>query len=249
MPDGPLFGEVVPVRAITPDLAERLWALYAAHYDGADPDRFRADLAEKGWVLLLREGGAGTPVGFSTQMLIDVRVEDRTVRALFSGDTIIHRDWWGTQELVRTWCRFAGQILRAHGDAPLYWFLISKGYRTYLYLPFFFEAFYPRHDRPTPPFEQRLIEMLGSVRYGAAFDPRTGLIEHPGVHDRVREELDTTEQRRRNPDVDFFVRRNPRYAEGVELVCVAEIAPENLHGAARRALEIGMREAGELPPA
>jgi hypothetical protein len=238
-----LKGEVLPVRGLAEDFIDDLYALHAAHYDNTHPDQFRADMAEKEWVIVLREPASGAAVGFSTQMLLDIRVEGIPVRALFSGDTIIHRDHWGSQELVRTWCRFAGTIKARCIERPLYWFLISKGYRTYLYLPFFFHAFYPRHDRPTPAFAQRLIDSLGAKKYPDSFDPRTGLIQHARIHDRVKENLDATDRHRRSPHVAFFVRRNQDYAQGSELVCVAEIAPENMRGVARTELEIGIRAA------
>jgi len=171
-------------------------------------------------------------------------VDGQPARALFSGDTIIDREHWGSQELVRAWCRLAGQLKSQRGDRPFYWFLISKGRRTYLYLPYFFREFYPRGDRPTPAFAQRLIRALGRLRYPEEFDPRTGLIEPAGPHDRLKPELDATLRRLRNPHVAFFTRRNPRYQEGVELACVAEISPQNMRSLARRELEAGMQAAG-----
>jgi hypothetical protein len=240
-----LYGEAVPAQGLSGSQVERLSALYQEHYDGADPARFRADLAEKEWAILLRERETGLIVGFSTQMLIDATVQGRSVRALFSGDTIIHRAYWGSQELVRTWCRFAGQAKALDPVLPLYWFLISKGHRTYLYLPLFFETFSPRHDRETPPFEEQLLDTLSRARYGAAYNPETGLIRHADLHDRLKPDLDASPSRESNPHVRFFLQKNPAYAEGTELACVAEISPENMRSLARRELEAGLR-AGPL---
>jgi hypothetical protein len=125
-----LAAEVLPIRRVTEELVERLYGLHETHYDGTDPARFRTDLAEKDWVILLREGTTGAPVGFSTQKVMEVCVDRRPVTALFSGDTVIHREYWGSQELVRAWCRLAGQLKARCGDQPLYWFLISKRHRT-----------------------------------------------------------------------------------------------------------------------
>jgi hypothetical protein len=241
MPDPRLYAEVVAARQVPTAQVEQLYALYATHYDGGHPERFRADLAEKEWVILLRDPETAAVVGFSTQKLLESHVGEEHAAILFSGDTIIHRDYWGSQALVRAWCRFAGELKARCGDRPLYWFLISKGYRTYLYLPLFFHEFHPRYGRPIPPREAELLVRLGTGRYGPAFDPATGLIEHPGAHDRLKPELDGTASRRGNPHVDYFVRRNPRYREGVELACIAEIRPENMRGAARRELETGLR--------
>jgi hypothetical protein len=234
-------GEILSREALSEPLEDQLYGLYDAHYEGGSRERFGADLREKEWVLLLREPG-GAPVGFSTQALMDVEVEGRPVRALFSGDTVIHREFWGSQELTRTWLRFAGAQLARCEDRPFYWFLISKGHRTYQYLPLFFHEFYPRYDAPTPPFERRLIETLATKRFPEHFRPESGLIEWRGEHDRLRPELDGCHRRLRSPHVRFFLSRNPDYHTGTDLVCVAEIHPENLRGWVRQDLESAIAE-------
>jgi hypothetical protein len=236
-----LQSEVAPAKRVLARYAEQLYDLYASCYDGTDPVRFRADLEEKQWVILLREVETGNVVGFSTQLLIDVKINQQPVQALFSGDTIIHPRYWGSFELVRAWCRLAGTLKARLGNRPLYWFLISKGHRTYLFLPSFFCDFYPRHDRPTPPFERQLIQVLARRKFPREFNPETGLIEYHSAHDRMKTELDSAPRRLNNPHVDFFVRQNPGYRCGSELVCVAEIAPANMRSVAKRELENGLR--------
>jgi hypothetical protein len=246
MGNGRLWAEVTLATDLTPQLVEHLYGLYADCYDDTDPVRFRADLQEKHWVILLRDIKTQMVAGFSTQMVMDVEVDRQQVWALFSGDTIIHPHYWGSQELVRAWCRLAGQLKARCGNRPLYWFLISKGYRTYLYLPYFFHEFYPRHDRPTPPFEQRLLQALGTAKYPSEFNLETGLIEHAGPHDRLKRELDATAERRHNPHVAFFLQRNPHYREGTELVCVAEISVENMRSIAGREMEAAVQTSERL---
>lgn len=236
-----LRAETASALALSPQLVEQLYGLYESCYDHADPVRFRADLEEKHWAIVLRDVESRRVAGFSTQMVMDVEVDGRPVRALFSGDTIIHPDYWGSQKLVRAWCRLAGQLKARSGDRALYWFLISKGHRTYLYLPYFFYKFYPRHERPTPPFEQKLIRALATAKYPGEFNPELGLIEHAGPHDRLKRELDATARRRHNSHVAFFLERNPRYREGTELACVAEISVENMRFIARRELEAAIQ--------
>ena len=232
-----LTSEVVPASGLQPGQVAELYGLYSDHYLGTDPLRFRTDLAEKDWVILLRDP-EGRIAGFSTQLLL--REPAAGAYALFSGDTLIRRDCWGTQELVRAWCRLAGSLKARLGEEPLYWFLISKGHRTYLYLPLFFHRFWPRFDQPTPDRERALMDCLAAGRYREAYSPDTGLIRFTGEHDRLRPELDAAPERSDNPHVRYFLERNPAYAEGAELVCLAEISPENMRGAARRELLAGM---------
>ena len=87
-------------------------------------------------------------------------MEGHPIRAVFNGNTIVDQDHWGQQELVRTWTRFMAERKAEDPATPLYWYLISSGYRTYMYLPLFYREFYPRYDRPTPRLEQRLLDTL-----------------------------------------------------------------------------------------
>src|SRR5512145_1827694 len=122
-----LRSEIVPVPALAPDEPRRLFDLFARHYEHVAWPRFEADLAEKDCVVLLRDAATGEVCGFSTQKVLSAVVRGRRLRALFSGDTIIDPAFWGDQELIRGWCRFAGTLRAADAGAPLYWFLISKG--------------------------------------------------------------------------------------------------------------------------
>jgi hypothetical protein len=235
-----LFSETVSVAGLCGGVMQQLYRLYEQCYDGSDRARFEADLGEKKWMILLRDARSSAIVGFSTQMLMDIEVEGTPVRALFSGDTVIHPDYWGSQELVRAWCRLAGSVKAQSMSHPLYWFLVSKGHRTYLYLPYFFERFYPRYDRVMPPFVKRLIRILGAAKYPREFNPESGLVEHPADHDRLKSDLDGTARHLNNPHVRFFTRMNPNYKNGSELLCVAEISPENMRSIAKRELETGL---------
>jgi len=171
---------------------------------------------------------------------LDARVGGESLRVVFSGDTGIDPAYWGGQALVKAWARFMGTLLARDPGRRLFWFLISKGYRTYLYLPLFFHEFYPRVDALTPAFERELITTLGTLKYPGDFDPTTGVIEFGESHGHLQPVLaDTPSHRREHPHVRFFLERNPGFARGNELVCVAEISPGNMRGLARRMLREG----------
>jgi len=237
-----LYAETVPLSEVAAPLVDQLYELYAGHYDHTDRDRFESDLSEKHWVILLRDIVGRQVVGFSTQMEMRVLVDSIPVRALFSGDTIIHPNYWGDQVLVRAWCRLAGGLKAQAKDELFYWFLISKGYRTYLYLPLFFKSFFPNYETPAPLFEQKLMWVLGDKKYPRLFNPINGLVEHGNIHDRLSPDLDKTLHRLSNPHVAFFVETNPLYQQGSELLCVAELSADNMRSIARREFESGLAE-------
>jgi hypothetical protein len=231
-----MLSEITPVSRISAPDRRALYELLDRNYDHVCLQHFEQDLAEKDTVIILRDLH-GAPCGFSTQKLMRVTVDGRSVRAIFSGDTIIDPSHWGEQELGRAWCRYVGQVRAAEPDLPLYWFLISKGYRTYLYLPVFFEKYYPACLWPTPPPEQRILNALARAKFSAHFDSESGLILFPESRGNLKPELASIPQPRlNNRHVQFFLSRNPSYAQGTELACLAEISPENMRSYPARIL-------------
>lgn len=205
-----------------------MYEIFARHYDCVSPVQFQQDLSEKDCVLVLRNGEQAI-CGFSTQKVFRVSVGGKSVRAVFSGDTIVDQAYWGEQELGRCWCRYVSSVYWEQPDLPLYWFLISKGYRTYLYLPLFFEVFYPNYQAATPDFEQRVLDALGIAKFPHHYQSQNGLIEFPSSQGQLKPHLAEIPPRRmRDPHVQFFLQRNPAYANGHELACVAEISPANM---------------------
>lgn len=242
-----LRSEVVTVSSLSLGQAHRLFELFARHYEHVSWSRFHADLAEKDCVILLRDSATGNVRGFSTQKIIVAPVQGQKIQALFSGDTIIDPAFWGDQELIRGWCRFAGTVRAASPGLPFYWLLISKGYRTYLYLPLFFTRYYPSPTEATPAFEQAVMDTLATEKFGACYRPASGTLEFPErIGNLVPALASVPLARRRDPRVRFFLERNPAYAVGTELVCLAEISPDNMRSIARRALiEAERQAAGE----
>jgi hypothetical protein len=217
-----------------------MFGLFVRHYEHVDRRRFEADLADKDYVILLREADSGALRGFSTQEVLRVRVRGASVAAIFSGDTIIDRAFWGEQELVRAWGRFAGALHAETRPVPIYWFLISKGYRTYLYLPLFFERYLPCAGGPAPAFEQDVLDALALAKFPDSYRRDSGLLEFPDRRGNLTPELAAVPPARlRDPRVRFFLERNPDHARGTELCCLAEISRANLRSVAARAFAEG----------
>jgi hypothetical protein len=218
-----------------------MFALYDSYYEGTSLDIFREDLAGKSHVLELR--AEGVLRGFSTLALIEFEFAGSPNAAIFSGDTIIDQQFWGEQELVRSFCEFAGTCKAGAPARPLFWLLISKGYRTYRYLETFANVYLPHHARPDLPELQARLELLASAKFGANFDAGSGLLRFPASRGHLKPAwADVREPLRDNPAVSYFLERNPRFAEGEELVCLTELATENLRSFARRSFMQGLRQ-------
>jgi len=228
---------LVPAAEVPPARVEEMFALMERYYDRVTRANFLADLAEKQWVIVLLDPQTGVLHGFSTQVLLEVEVEGAAVRALFSGDTIVAQERWGETALVRAWARLALALIDRYAPEPLYWFLISKGYKTYRFLPLFFREFYPRFDFPTPAWATKIIDALGRYKFPGAYDAAAGIVRGGEQKDRLKPGVaDLTAERLRDPHVRFFAERNPGHVRGEELCCLARLARDNVTRAACRIL-------------
>jgi hypothetical protein len=235
-----LSGQLVEAADVTPAQREAMFALMVRHYANVRREAFDADLNDKRWVIQLSNPATGRLCGFSTQVLVETVVGSRPVKALFSGDTVVDRDHWGDSSLAHVWGRLALSLIDAHDGTDLYWFLVSKGYRTYRFLPVFFREFYPRNDRPTPPAAMQALDTLARCRFATRYDAEAGLIRAQSQHDRLRRGVaEITPARLRDPHVRYFVERNPGHAQGDELCCLAPLARSNFTPAAWRVIEAG----------
>lgn len=198
--------------------------LMDAVYEGVSATAFEADLDAKDACLLLRTP-RGALAGFSTQRFVTVEVAGRPVRGVFSGDTVIAPEHWGSPALFQA---FARRYI-VERDEPVWWFLISKGHRTYRMLTTFFTEFWPNRRAATPAAARAIMDAYATALYPDDYNRATGVLEYHHAKDRLRPGVaGISERELRLPDVAFFAERNPGWAEGHDLVCLAELTPSNL---------------------
>ncbi len=221
----------------------RMFELYRDNYGGADEPVFNNDLEAKNYTILLTDPMANI-CGFSTVAVYDENYAGKAVKVVFSGDTIIDKAYWGKNEFAATWLRLVGSIKAESPDTPLYWLLIVKGHRTYRYLSLFSHEYHPRHDAETPVERQHLMHHLAERRFGTAYDAERGLVLFQGPRSFLKEDLAPVPAKdMARGDVQYFLARNPGYTQGDELLCLCELAPDNLTRFARAWFMEGMKRA------
>ncbi|MCA9239741.1 MAG: hypothetical protein KDA37_06065 [Planctomycetales bacterium] len=224
-----------------------MFSLMQRCYVNTCRESFERDLAAKQWVLRVCDPITGDTVGFSTQVVFDLAVEGREVRVLFSGDTVVAPDHWGDPALANAWGRFALGLIDESVPGSLYWFLTSKGFRTYRYLPLFFRRFTPGADQTPTDLEGKLIASLGAKLAPGRFNRESGIIEASSSKERVRPELAAPRDRAKfDPHVQFFLEANPQYSLGDELCCLAPLSRDNFTWAAWRVIQMPSRASGAV---
>jgi len=227
------FPTSVPRSRLGTTDREQMFDLLAQHFEGVTPTQFERDLSEKNWVILLHRSG-GRLVGFSTLLAYETSFEGQPVSVIYSGDTIVSPEAWGSTALARGWIGCVRQLRQSCPRGRFYWLLLTSGFRTYRFLPVFWREFHPRFDALMPPESRKLRDHLAAERFGPSYAPGSGIVQfvHP---QKLRGALCTVPEGRTNdPHVTFFVSHNPGHTHGDELVCLTELSDDNLTRAGRR---------------
>ncbi len=228
-------GYAVPRQTLAPFRREAMYALLERHFHGVQRPGFQRDLEDKNWVVLL-EDDAGRLHGFSTLHLYETQAGGRPLAVVCSGDTVVDADARPTAALAKAWLDTVLRLRPRDRTTPLYWLLICSAFRTYRFLPLFWREFYPRCDAPTPQAAAGLMRRLAEERWGPLYDAAAGIVRFP--HPQVPRGGDVAPgpARLADPHVSHFVRLNPGHVRGDELVCLTEIATDNLTAAGHRIL-------------
>jgi hypothetical protein len=243
--------EVLPVADLSCRDRDQMFSLMDVVYEGVTRAAFEHDLAGKDECIVLRTSG-GEVAGFSTQRFVTVQVDTATVApltgddptpglttidGLFSGDTVIHPDHWGTPVLFQT---FARRYVTDDGP-PRWWFLVSKGHRTYRIMPTLFQRFWPNRHGPTPDAALEVMTTYAEALYPG--DLVGGVLAYHRATDRLRPGVaGISESNLRVPDIAFFAAANPGWVLGHDLVCLCELTPDNLRPSMRpMLLGVGQR--------
>lgn len=229
---GRLSGRFVPREALDAGRRRSMFVLLRSHFVGVDFETFEHDLLQKNWAILL-EDHRGVLRGFSTLLVYAESLSGEAITVIYSGDTIVAREWWGSPALALTWLRAVRQIAPLYGTAQVYWLLLTSGFRTYRFLPVFFNEFVPRRNRASDG-EGVVLASLAAAQFGHRFDPATGIVKLEKPQVLAPELRDMPPGRALDPDIAYFLSRNPGYVRGDELVCLARIAEDNLTAAGRR---------------
>lgn len=213
-------GQFRPIADISVADCLSMYNLFIQYYDNTPLDVFVRDMSRKTGVFVISRVKDDKLVGFSTITNFEVDSNGKRVRCLFSGDTVVDRAYWGTSALRITTFLYVIRQKILHPFTPLYWYLISMGYRTYMVMANNFPNYYPCVDGDKP--ELRDIAVQASEHLFPGMLDRDRMMIHFG-DDACKLKGDVTPitpADRQHPKIAFFEKRNPRWMHGDEMPCV-----------------------------
>lgn len=218
-----LTARQVQVKALSERQVTDMWQLFKTYYDEVAQSKFLSDLKDKDQVILLHDA-YGQIQGFSTIKCFDKVINGKQTRIIYSGDTIINHVFWGQTALQKTFYQFLFKEYLKHPFTPVYWFLISKGYKTYLLLSRNFKAYWPNYKGPTPEKEQKIIRFVAQEMFANAWREESGTLEFDESLGKLKQSVSPiTDQLLSHPEIKFFNDANPGHIHGNELCCLGHV--------------------------
>lgn len=220
------------VSKLNADELDKVSALYLNYYDGSCQEKVLVDLESKSEILLLFSDNE--IVGFTTYQIYNTLFEGKSIKVIYSGDTIVHHGHWGQQKLGFAWAKRLGVFCEEFSGTPFYWFLIVKGHRTYRYLPAFAKSFYPHWEIDRSDLKG-VLNYLAKDKFQDSYDEKLGIIHYQNLQGHLKSDYAyPTAREKKHKAVEFFLKKNPGYQYGDELACICEIKEENFKPLTKR---------------
>lgn len=218
-----LVAKTIPLHMLTPKHIGEMYKVYNKYYGNVTKEVFENDLSSKNHVIVLTDKIDGEIKGFSTILDYHFELGGKKVKGVFSGDTIIEKEYWGGSALQMAFIMYMFKEKIKKPFSPLYWFLISKGYKTYLLMANNFVEHYPRFEEETPSEKKSIMDKFAEKLYPENYDANTGLIKFEGIHDHLKGDVApiTDDMKKKNNRIEFFSKTNSSWQVGSELVCLA----------------------------
>ncbi len=219
-----VFAEMKAVPTLNTVEIERMYSIFSKYYINHNKEQFVSDLFEKDQVILLRDTNQKTIQGFSTLLKVDLRQFGHNAIGIYSGDTVLEKEYWGNKALGVAFLKYLWSEKVKSPTRPVYWFLISKGYKTYLLMANSFKTHYPRVEKSTPALYTNLMDSFYGHRFSKSYKSDLGTIEFDDTACCLKEKVaEISDELFKNKKIQFFAKMNPHWDRGDELACIAEM--------------------------
>ncbi len=222
-------GRYIKKEQITSQQVIDMYSIYKEYYQNTQFSIFEHDFAKKHGAIVIFHPETHEIIGFSTVDIQHFEYQHKKYTVLFSGDTVIQKEFWGAKVLHRTMLKLVIKLRIRYMCDEFYWLLISKGYKTYLLLANNYYVYYPHVDGKYQELVP-IVEKYCKEFFTEYFDEQTGLLNFGTDYQPLKTDVApiTEEMRLINPNIAFFEEKNPTWQLGTELPCIGRIAWSDL---------------------
>jgi hypothetical protein len=209
-----------PLKHIAVQDVREMFKVFCRYYENTSLEQFISDLNRKSGAFIIRRKIDDAIVGFSTMGIYHMEVDGKKIRGIFSGDTILEKEYWGNRAMNAAFVKRLVWEAIKDPFTPQYWFLISKGYKTFLLLTRNFPDYYP-HPEHENPHMKHIVEAYCDKLFPGKLDRDAMVLDFGEGSNCLKSDVTPiSAAQRTETDIAFFEQRNPQWERGTELPCV-----------------------------
>lgn len=202
----------------------QMYSIYSKYYENTKWRIFLFDLSKKSGAFIIRRKDNKRVVGFSTVVNYPMTTNNKNSIGVFSGDTIIEKEYWGTRVLQVSFYKYMINLKLKNPTKNIYWLLISKGFKTYLLMSNNFEKYYPNAVDKHGELSQ-VVDKYCEELFPDYYNKEERILDFGHRYQALKEGVaDIDENMLSNHiNISFFEKRNPQWRRGTELPCVGVV--------------------------
>lgn len=219
------YGRYIKKVKVTHEQLCEMYAIYKDYYQNTQFSIFENDFGKKQGAIIIFHPITNKIVGFSTVDIQHFKYQTKQYTVLFSGDTVVQKEFWGARTLQSTMMKLLIKLRIQYASHEFYWLLISKGYKTYLTLTNNCYVYYPHMNGENQQLAP-VVETYCRKFFPEYFDEEAGLLNFGSDYQPLKQDVaPITEQMRfDNPKISFFEEKNPTWHLGTELPCIGRLS-------------------------
>lgn len=221
-----IYARFVKLQKISAEDCRQMFDVFEQYYAGTDFETFEKDMRKKTGVIMVRRKADKAIVGFTTVTeYYFIMPNGKPACGVFSGDTIIQKEYWGSRVLQSRFFIYVLKKKFISGRIPLYWLLISKGFKTYLLLANNFTDYHP-HPKGKNSNLSAVVKSYCENLFPGVYNEKTELLDFGNDYQMLKGGVAeiTDDLRKAKPKVAFFEEKNPTWQKGTELPCVGVLS-------------------------
>ncbi|WP_415837469.1 hypothetical protein [Parendozoicomonas haliclonae] len=191
-------------------------------------DYLKANIGECRELAVFRDQTSRDVVGIASVDAYRFHWDQQSRTVIFTSNTLIDEAWRGCHMIQKLGLSYLFREKLKNPLTPAFWFFDTYSYKSYLLLPRNFSEYWPKAGMETPQRVQKFIHDLSSHRFGDDWDPEQGIARRCQKKKLKPTVAPITEKHLADPHIAFYFSRNPNYAEGDRLVCLAPLTAKNI---------------------
>jgi hypothetical protein len=209
-----------PTKSLDQNSLIEIWNIYSLHHNVDYQEFFFRTKTQFTFIALYQSQCKASIVGFTGLRIDPITLQcGSRILTIYFGQTYVLDDYRGRQLLPWTGTLFLLKSRLKHPLLPMYIWYDAISYKSYMILARHVKEFFPRRGVSTPTIVRQIIDQMGIRHYPGQYDQTTGRVIKPS--NRLKKHVARLSPKDlKDPDIEYYVRRNPGHEKGDGLICV-----------------------------